>query len=91
MVDHDRLGWTDFFRAALAALECGHMDSLTNRQRDVCGLLVLGWNNKEIAGKLNISRRTVEDHRNDIYKRMHVRNVVELVRKVLLPEEGMRN
>jgi len=63
------------------------MEMLTVRQRAVCDLLILGWSNKEIAGKLNISRRTVEDHRNDIYKRMRVRNVVELVRKVLLPEE----
>lgn len=57
--------------------------TLTARQSEICGYLVKGWQNKEIAQKLGISRRTVEDHRAMIYERLGVRNVVELTRKML--------
>jgi two-component system response regulator DctR len=56
---------------------------LTPKQASVCDLVALGWSNKEIAQKLGISRRTVEDHRAEVYDRMGVRNAVELVRKML--------
>jgi DNA-binding NarL/FixJ family response regulator len=55
---------------------------LTAREQQVAEYLCLGWQNKEIAEALHISHRTVEDHRNTIYEKMVVRNVVELVRKV---------
>lgn len=56
---------------------------LTPKQTAVCELVAKGWSNKEIALKLNVSRRTVEDHRAEIYDKMGVRNAVELVRKIL--------
>lgn len=59
------------------------MKSLTPKQQAVCDLVARGWMNKEIAQKLGISSRTVEDHRDTIYKKLGVRNAVELVRKVL--------
>lgn len=59
------------------------IEDLTRRQREVSDLLARGWNNKEIGNKLGISRRTVEDHRSDILKKLGVRNVVELTRKML--------
>lgn len=59
------------------------MNGLTARQTEISALLALGWSNKEIANKLGISRRTVEDHRGAIYDKLGVRNAVELTRKVL--------
>lgn len=56
---------------------------LTKRQAQVCELLALGRSNKEIAAELRMAERTVETHRASIYERMGVRNVVELVRKML--------
>lgn len=38
------------------------LSRLTPRQREVYGLLVEGLTNKEIAGKLRISARTVQFH-----------------------------
>lgn len=35
---------------------------LTSRQREVCVLLMLGLTCKEMAKRLSLSRRTVEDH-----------------------------
>lgn len=56
---------------------------LTTRQREVSDLIALGWSNKDIAAKLGISVRTVEDHRGAIYDKLGVRNAVELTRKIL--------
>ncbi len=55
-------------------------DGLTERQRQVLELAVEGHSNKEIAGRLGISFRTVEIHRAWMMERMGARNLAELVR-----------
>ena len=52
---------------------------LTQRERDVLSELVWGKSNDTIAQRLAISRRTVEGYRARIFRKLHVRNVVELV------------
>ena len=54
--------------------------SLSERQRQVMELAVTGLANKEIAGHLGISFRTVEIHRAWMMERMGARNLAELVR-----------
>ena len=56
---------------------------LTLQQHRVCELVALGLSNKEIAAEMGIGSRTVESHRELIFKKMGVRNAVEMVRKVL--------
>lgn len=56
---------------------------LTTKQQRVCDLVVKGWTAKEIAQKLGIGPRTVEGHRDAIYRKLGVRNAVELTRKTL--------
>jgi DNA-binding NarL/FixJ family response regulator len=51
---------------------------LTPRERDVAGYLVAGKSNKYIAIELNISSRTAEAHRARIFRKMGVRNAMEL-------------
>lgn len=58
------------------------MNTLTARERQIAGYLLKGWENKEIAVKLGISPRTVEDHRMHILKKKRCRNIVELLREV---------
>lgn len=60
------------------------MKRLTEKQQQICDLLTLGLSNKEIAAQVGIGHRTVESHRVEIFKKMGVRNAVELVRAVLL-------
>jgi DNA-binding CsgD family transcriptional regulator len=56
---------------------------LTPTQAAVAGLFIFeGMSNKEVGLKLGISPRTVEDHRNAIYKKMDVHNAAHLVHKV---------
>ena len=56
------------------------MESLTERQRQVLDLAVAGLSNKEIAERLGISFRTVENHRAWMMERTGARNLAELVR-----------
>lgn len=54
------------------------LDELTERERDVMGLVVEGLPNKLIADQLDISVRTVEVHRARVFERMAVKSAVEL-------------
>jgi two-component system response regulator DctR len=51
---------------------------LTERERDVMGLVVEGLPNKLIADQLDISVRTVEVHRARVFDKMEVKSAVEL-------------
>jgi DNA-binding NarL/FixJ family response regulator len=52
---------------------------LSKRETQIFDLLIEGKPNKEIAKKLHISSRTVEYHRSNIMKKLHARNVVNLI------------
>lgn len=53
--------------------------ALTKREQQIKCLLVQGHANKVIALELGISQRTVEAHRARIFRKLQVRNAVELV------------
>ncbi|MDX1965648.1 MAG: response regulator [Planctomycetaceae bacterium] len=55
---------------------------LTPREREVLELVLTGIPNKSIAGKLEITERTVELRRASIMKKLHVQSTVELIRLV---------
>jgi two-component system, LuxR family, response regulator FixJ len=61
---------------------------LSPRQRQVMELVAAGLSSKQIASRLGISHRTVENYRAWIMERMDANNVAELVRKVLILEAG---
>ena len=54
--------------------------TLTAREQEVMRLLAEGLNTKEVAGKLFISPKTVENHRTNLMKKLGLQNTVELVR-----------
>lgn len=56
--------------------------SLTNRENIVLRLIMDGKTSSEIADLLNVTIRTIEFHRRNIYKKMGVHNVVDLVKRV---------
>jgi DNA-binding CsgD family transcriptional regulator len=53
---------------------------LTAREIEIAELCAKGMINKEIAMKLGISQRTVETHKNNIFKKLGINNTVELMR-----------
>ncbi|HOB97837.1 MAG TPA: response regulator [Verrucomicrobiota bacterium] len=55
-------------------------DALTSREREVLGHVVRGQLNKQIAGNLDVSERTIKAHRASIMAKLQVQSVAELVR-----------
>jgi two-component system response regulator FixJ len=58
-------------------------DSLSARQREVMQLAVSGLSSKEIGMRLNISPKTVENHRAWVMERIGARNLADLIRKAM--------
>ncbi|WP_439153245.1 LuxR C-terminal-related transcriptional regulator [Winogradskyella sp.] len=52
---------------------------ISNRERDVIRLLILGFSSKEISQKLNISPHTVDTHRRNILKKLNITSTGELI------------
>ena len=59
------------------------MESLTQRENEVLGLVVGGKLNKQIADELGISIKTVEVHRSRVMQKMGANSVAELVQLTL--------
>lgn len=55
-------------------------DALTVREREIATLVAAAMSSKEVAAKLDLSTRTVEKHRANIYAKLGVRDVVGLTR-----------
>ncbi len=56
---------------------------LTPKEREVADLVVAGRSSREIADLLDISARTVENHRARIMDKLHAKTTVELVKLFL--------
>ncbi|WP_461788989.1 response regulator transcription factor [Pedobacter sp.] len=52
---------------------------LSTRELEIIQLITEEYSNEEIAKKLAISKRTVETHRKNIFKKTKVKSVVGLV------------
>lgn len=61
------------------------LEALTTREREVAEELSRGLTAAEVGEKLGISVKTVEAHRGNIYRKLVVRNAVELTRLVARP------
>lgn len=55
---------------------------LTNREKIVLRLIMDGKTSREIADLLNVTIRTIEFHRRNIFKKFDVHNIVDLVKRV---------
>ncbi|TRX54351.1 helix-turn-helix transcriptional regulator [Fulvivirga sp. M361] len=53
--------------------------SLTKQEKKVLKLLAMGYNNPKISEELFISRRTVENHRKRINKKLETKNLASLI------------
>ncbi len=54
------------------AKEADSLDELTEREREVLGLLGLGMSNKEIAYKISVSEKTVKAHVSSILNKLNL-------------------
>jgi FixJ family two-component response regulator len=75
-LDRDRT--TREEEAGLSSLRAG-FDSLTEREREVMGLVVTGLMNKEVAGELGVTEITIKVHRGHVMQKMKADSLAELV------------
>lgn len=54
--------------------------ALTEREREVLGLIVAGLTNKEIGRALSLSPRTVETHRANLFDKLEAPSLAQLIR-----------
>jgi len=79
-------------RAAQAQAQKNHqavLSRLTSREQQVLERIVAGRLNKQIAGDLNISIKTVEAHRANIMEKLEVTTVADLMKIALTKAEGL--
>lgn len=57
--------------------------NLTEREKEILKLIVEEYSNQEIAGKLFVSLRTVENHRFSLLQKLDVKNSIGLVRMAI--------
>lgn len=55
------------------------LDKLSKREREISELLVQGDGNIEIANKLSIQLTTVSTHKNKIFTKLNIKNIVDLI------------
>ncbi len=55
------------------------LERLTPREREIATLLAAGHSNKEIASRLGLSGRTIENHRAQIRAKTRIRSLADLV------------
>lgn len=60
--------------------------NLTAREADVLRLIALGYVNKEVAARLNLSVKTVEAHKSNAMNKMGMKSRVDIVRYAILQD-----
>lgn len=75
-------------RRMLEAVNARRLGGLTQREREVLDLIILGKLNKQIADVLGISIKTVEVHRARVMEKMGVNSLAELVQSVISVDGG---
>ena len=80
---------SDYFQRARQVED--PFDTLTTREREVFQMVAEGFTSAEIAGRLNISARTVDVYRANIMNKLQLKNQTDLIRLALkrgiLPED----
>lgn len=70
-------------KASVSRVAQERLARLTERERDVLGQIVEGLSNKQIARVLGLSPRTVETHRANLFEKLQVDSLAQLVRLYL--------
>lgn len=73
IIDQDRADYEDVPRGFIEAF------SITGREKEIVEYLVKGYNHQDISGYLHISKRTVEKHSYNVYKKCRISSRVELL------------
>jgi two-component system, LuxR family, response regulator FixJ len=76
----------DLARRAARNVIDARLASLTPRELQVLRLLAQGRSNKQMAGELGVSQRTIEIHRAHLMRKMQANSVAQLIRMSIAPD-----
>ncbi|MCP9485221.1 MAG: LuxR C-terminal-related transcriptional regulator [Gaiellaceae bacterium MAG52_C11] len=63
--------------------------ALSVREKQVLGLVVLGFSNQEVAAKLHVTEATVKSHLTASFRKLGVRSRAEASARILDPHDGL--
>jgi DNA-binding NarL/FixJ family response regulator len=66
-----------------------NIPSLTNREKQVLSLVIMGFTNRQIAEQLYVSDSTVKSHLNTAYRKLGVGSRAEAAHVITDPDEGI--
>jgi PAS domain S-box-containing protein len=75
LLEENIKGMTSGFAIEISEKERG----LTQREIEICNMIIGGLTSKEIAKILGISYRTVEKHRNNVRKKLRIKDRINLI------------
>ena len=84
-----RMMTQEYIRLAKKKKRPDPLKAITNREREILGLLTEGLTSTEIATKLFISPRTVDKHRTNLLKKLKLKNTAALVRFAMENEQAL--
>lgn len=64
-------------------------ESLSNREKQVLGMLIMGFSNAEIGQRLYLAESTVKSHLSSAYMKLGVRSRKDAAALILDPEDGL--
>jgi DNA-binding NarL/FixJ family response regulator len=67
----------------------GQVESLSEREKQVLGMLIMGFTNAEIARRLYLAESTVKSHLSSAYLKLGVRSRKDAAALILDPDEGL--
>jgi FixJ family two-component response regulator len=67
-------------KSALKPRNCARYEQLTPREREVMALVVAGMLNKQVAGDLSTTERTIKFQHANIMQKMKAESLADLVR-----------
>lgn len=67
----------------------GRGESLSSREKQVLGMLIMGFTNAEIARRLYLAESTVKSHLSSAYLKLGVRSRKDAAALILDPDEGL--
>jgi DNA-binding NarL/FixJ family response regulator len=79
LLDRFVLPGPDGDRRSVTPVDAHQLAQLTDRERDVLGLIAVGRTNLEIAGELHLSEATVKTHVSRILSKLELRDRVQAV------------
>jgi DNA-binding NarL/FixJ family response regulator len=63
--------------------------ALSSREKQILGLVVMGYSNQEIAQQLFLAESTVKSHLSSVFGKLGVRSRNEAVNRILDPDRGL--